>query len=100
MICDCLSRSRRRYTLRHLKGTEKPMALADLAEEIADWESETPKAEITDETAKEVYMSLYHNHVPKLADADLVQYNQERDTVELSEYPEELSNEGQATLAV
>lgn len=99
MIYDCLSRSRHRYTLHRLKETEKPVPLADLAEDIADWETETAKDEIADETVKEVYMLLYHNHIPKLTDADLIQYNQKRDTVELSEYPEELSNNGQFVAA-
>lgn len=94
-LCDCLSRSRRRYTLRHLKEVAEPLALADLAEDVADWEAETPKSEIPAETVKNVYMALYHTHIPKLADADFVQYDQECDVVELSEYPEELGEKGQ-----
>lgn len=92
VICECLSRSRRRCTLDRLREAEKPLALADLAEDVADWEVDVPQSEIDDETVKDVYMSLYHNHVQKLDDAGFVKYNQERNTVELAEYPEELSN--------
>jgi hypothetical protein len=33
---------------------------------------------------KLVYLSLYHSHVPKLAEANVVEYSQESDLVEPS----------------
>ena len=97
-IYDCLSRSRRRYTLYRLHEAPKPVALADLAEDVADWEVDETGSEIDPETVKDVYMSLYHNHVSKLADADLVRYDQERDEVELLEFPESVASDGPARL--
>jgi len=75
----------RRYTLRELQRHEKPMALADLADEITVQEHETPITDIPAEKVKKTYMSLYHTHIPKLVEADLVHYEQERDTVTLTE---------------
>jgi len=95
VIFDCLSRARRRYCLHRLHNAETPIALADLAEDVANWESDRPKAEIADETIQEVALSLYHQHIPKLAEAGLVQYDQERTVVELLEYPEELDRHDQ-----
>lgn len=37
-----------------------------------------------------MYISLYHKHIPKLADADLVRYDQERDTVTVTERVERI----------
>lgn len=89
-LCDCLSNSRRRYALKRLDRAARPMALADLAEDVVDHETDASSSEADAETVKRVYMQLYHRHVPKLADADLVQYDQERDQVELLECPDVL----------
>lgn len=61
------------------------MPLADMADEIAVWENETDITDISAEEVKLVYISLYHTHIPKLADADVVEYSQEQDAVRLSE---------------
>lgn len=92
IIYDCLARPRRRYVLYRLKEVAEPLALADLAADVTDWEAETARADISDETVKDVYMSLYHNYVQKLNEANLVEYDQERDTVELSEFPDVLGD--------
>lgn len=72
---------RRRYALRELRRHDTPMALADLADELAIREHEAPLSDIPAEEVKRLYISLYHRHIPKLVDADLVRYDQERDTV-------------------
>lgn len=91
MIYECLSRSRRRYVLHCLHNAGQPLALADVAEEVAEMETEA-QSELDDELVKDVYMMLYHAHIPKLDDADLVEYNQERDEVKLIEYPVEVES--------
>lgn len=91
VIYECLSRWRRRYVLHRLHNAGQPLALADVAEDVAEMEVET-QSELDDEFVKNVYMSLYHAHIPKLADADLVEYHQERDEVKLIEYPIELES--------
>lgn len=57
------------------------LALADLAEEVSERETGTPVAELPAEDVAETYFSLYHTHVPKLENADLVMYDQEEDLV-------------------
>ncbi len=61
------------------------MTLPDLADEVAVRERGTTIAAIPGEEVKRVYMSLYHSHIPKLANADVVAYDQERDMVALAE---------------
>lgn len=89
-IFNVIAHHRRRYALRELQRHEKPMALADLADEIAVRENEAAITDIPAEEVKRIYMSLYHTHIPKLAEASLVHYDQERDTVVLIEDAEQI----------
>lgn len=76
-----LSAKRRRYVIVYLREATAPLAVADLARRIAEREPEqTPAAASNHREA--VYRSLYHCHVPKLADARVVEHNRNRDTVE------------------
>lgn len=84
---SCLAHRRRRHVLSHLKDTEEPQALADLAEYVAGRETDSSASEPDRELVKTVYGSLYHAHVPKLEEAGLVEYEQDDDTVALVEFP-------------
>ncbi|MFP8953583.1 hypothetical protein ACLI4Z_11495 [Natrialbaceae archaeon A-arb3/5] len=85
-----LSHHRRRYALRCLRTHENPLALADLAEEVAIHEHEAPITDISAEKVKRIYLELYHTHIPKLADKQFVHYDQERDSVALLERAEDI----------
>lgn len=87
-IFEVFAHHRRRYALRELHRHERPMALADLADEIAVRENETALTDIPAEEVQQIYLTLYHTHIPKLEDADLVDYDQERDTVAPTEHVE------------
>lgn len=85
VLFSILSSERRRYALSCLQRYRNPMALADLAEEVALLESDKATvAEIPAEDVKTVYMMLYHTHIPKLVDADVVDYDQATDSVRLT----------------
>lgn len=88
-LYSILSHERRRYALYCLQEYRNPLALADLAEEVALLEYDTPRiTEIDAEGVKSVYMSLYHTHLPKMAAANVLEYDQETDSVQLtSELP-------------
>ncbi|WP_225333321.1 DUF7344 domain-containing protein [Halomicrobium urmianum] len=85
-----LSNQRRRRVLDCLREYETPIALADLADEVAVREYDSPVTEIPAEEVKEIYVSLYHVHVPRIADADLIEYDQEDDLVTLLDDGQEL----------
>ncbi|WP_339104360.1 hypothetical protein [Haloterrigena salinisoli] len=87
-VFELLSHRRRRYALECLREYENPLPLADLADEVAVRERDAPLSEISPEAVKRIYLSLYHVHVPKLADAAYVHYSQERDAVSLREHSE------------
>ncbi len=83
--CKIQADRRRHCALHCLHQFDVPLALADLAEEVAVREHDTPITEISAEEVKRIYMSLYHDHIPELKDASVVHYDQERDVVALSE---------------
>uniref|UniRef100_UPI00374D37D5 DUF7344 domain-containing protein n=1 Tax=Natronococcus roseus TaxID=1052014 RepID=UPI00374D37D5 len=61
------------------------MALADLADELVVEEHGTTIDGISAEVVTELYLCLYHQHIPTLEDAGLVTYNQERDLVTITQ---------------
>ncbi|WP_134672055.1 DUF7344 domain-containing protein [Halorussus marinus] len=73
---ELLSSARRRGVLYAAdRGTET--SVEALAERIATW--------LGDPDASTVALSLRHTHLPKLADAGVVEYDSERGTVELAD---------------
>lgn len=81
-VFDLLSDQRRRYALQCL-SEHRSLTLADLAEEVTRREQDMPISAIPEEDVLRVYTSLWHAHVPKLSEADVVAYDQERDLVRL-----------------
>lgn len=85
-MCDldsvfrALSDRRRRRALCHL-SRHRTVTLADLAELLAEEETDADLSALPAERVAEVYMSLYHHHVPLLEDAGFTRYDQERDLV-------------------
>ncbi|MCU4972777.1 hypothetical protein OB955_08495 [Halobacteria archaeon AArc-m2/3/4] len=76
---------RRRYALRGLRMHETAMTLAELAEEVAIRENEAPVTDISPEVLECVHVSLYHTHIPKLADEGFVRYDRKEGIIALSE---------------
>jgi DNA-binding transcriptional ArsR family regulator len=82
VVFEVLSSTRRRQVLSLLKN-EGPMELTELAEHVAAHENDTTVEDLTKQQRKRVYVSLYQTHVPKLEDADLVEYDQDSGIVQL-----------------
>lgn len=77
-----LADDRRRALLAVLDPDGPPVALADLARQLAALESESAtdsEGRLAD--ARRISRSLYHVHVPKLADAGVVSFDADRRTV-------------------
>jgi DNA-binding transcriptional ArsR family regulator len=76
-LFQILGNSRRRFIIRHLYQTERPVDLKKLAALIAaDEEGTTPEA-LTDEERQRVYVSLYQTHLPTLTESGLVSYDED-----------------------
>ncbi|SFS70899.1 DUF7344 domain-containing protein [Halostagnicola kamekurae] len=76
-----LADQRRRLLLEVMDEYGESITLPDAAEEVAKREAGRPVAALSAEEVANVYISLYHDHLPRLVGADLVEYNQDRDLV-------------------
>jgi len=76
---DLLSDARRRGVLYAAERGEQT-TVEELAERISTWLSDGEGAR----RDSSVRLSLIHTHLPKLADAGVVEYDRERGTVELA----------------
>jgi len=73
-ICFLLSNHRRRIIIRYLMDHEK-LSLRDLAAHIAELES-------TDTKQSYIYVNLYQDHAPKLANHDIAIYNDQEKSLQ------------------
>ncbi|WP_255169156.1 DUF7344 domain-containing protein [Natrononativus amylolyticus] len=84
-ILELLANRRRRYLLYALRGYDQPIELSSLAEQVAGWEHDVPPEEVAKNEYKSVYVSSVQCHVPKLADANVVNHDENNHSVILSE---------------
>lgn len=85
ILFDILSHERRRFALYCLERYQTPMALADLAAEVARLEHDTEsRHHLPRNEEHEVYLDLYHSHIPRMEDANLLAYSHDDDTVSLT----------------
>lgn len=80
-ISEMLSHHRRRYVIECLGQYDSPMSLPDLADECVVMEHEQTLDDIPAEAVRDMYMSLYHCHIPKLVEIGAIEYDQDRDLV-------------------
>lgn len=78
---ELLSDRRRRDVLSILAEFDRPMDLAEVGDEIARGESDSGRCDGINHVA----VSLYHVHAPKLADANVVEFDPASRTVALTE---------------
>lgn len=80
-----LRNKRRRYALHYLKQREATVSVGELAEQIAAWETDTPVLNVSADDRKRVYISLLQSHLPELADAGMVEFDEANSTVQLTD---------------
>jgi len=78
---ELLANTRRRLFLEVMCTYEQQLTLPDAAEEVAIRETGRSMTDLSAERVANVYISLYHDHLPRLVDAGLIEYDQERDLV-------------------
>lgn len=83
-IFEILSNHRRRMVLYHLQEAGTPIAVNELAEHVAAMENEVSVDQLSSQQRKRVYVSLYQTHLPKMAQMDLIEYDQEEGMVALT----------------
>jgi len=73
---------RRRYALHYLQQVDGRTDFGEIAEQIAAWEYEKARQEVTSNERKYVYSALQQRHLPKMHDIGLVEFDKRDGTVE------------------
>lgn len=82
VVFGLLSVKRRRQTLKFLDDNNGKGTLSDLAEHIAATENNIEPHQLSSQQRKRVYIGLYQCHLPKMDDADVINFNQARGNIE------------------
>jgi hypothetical protein len=90
VLFDLLKNQRRRDALTYLAANDGRTTLSDMAEHIAAKENDLPVESINSKQRKRVYIGLYQCHLPKLADAGVVDFDKDRGTIELCDLATQL----------
>ena len=87
-----LSNARRRYVLHYLKQRNGagPVSLRELVDQVAAWEFNTTIDQLESSDRKSVYTSLKQTHLPRLDEFGIINYNESRGHVELTEQADEV----------
>ncbi|WP_276261518.1 DUF7344 domain-containing protein [Haloglomus litoreum] len=73
-----LRNDRRRAVLRYLDSRAAPVEIGAVAEHIAALENEKPPELLHSLERKRVYVALYQFHLPKMADAGVIEFAKDR----------------------
>lgn len=81
-LLDLCRSEPRRIVLAVLADEQRSLTLGDLTKSIVKHDHHEPLSEVSGEEVKRIRTELHHVHVPKLADAGLVEYEPERHLVD------------------
>lgn len=85
-----LQNQRRRRVLLYLQGTSGEVSMRDIAEQVAAWENDTTVEALGSNERQRVYIALYQSHLPKLDDAGVLTYDQQRGIVARTQLADQL----------
>ncbi|MEF8973309.1 MAG: hypothetical protein V5A15_00350 [Haloarcula sp.] len=85
LVFTILKNSRRRKVIEYLRQRDERSRMGDLAEHIAAIENDTEPRMLTSKQRKRVYVALYQCHLPTMDDADVVDFDADRGTIEFGE---------------
>ena len=94
-LLDICRNQHRRIVLGALTEEQRAVTLDDLTRGIIKYNHQTPISEISEDVRREIRLSLYHVHLPKLAAEGFVRYCSAQQLVE----PTEKLKEAQPTLS-
>lgn len=86
-VLRSLTSRRRRLVLATLADESAPVPVEELATHVAAAVHDTSAATVAGDVRKREYVSLVHCQLPKLDEADLVEWNREDDVVTMTDHP-------------
>lgn len=89
-VLDLCSKKHRRIVLAVLAEQQRSLTVDDLTKAIVKHNHHTPLTKVSSETITQIKISLYHCHIPKLADAGLIEFDADRELVEPNEACEQI----------
>jgi hypothetical protein len=89
-VFHLLQNRRRRNVIRYLSDAEGTVSMRDIAEQVAAWEHDTSVAALDSDERQRVYIPLYQNHLPKLDEEGVIEYDQSRGTVKRTDVADQL----------
>ncbi|WP_224268678.1 helix-turn-helix domain-containing protein [Haloprofundus salinisoli] len=88
-LFDVLSHPHRRFILHYLQSAETPLPVKKLMSELVAWEIQRPETDPMDDEKKAIKIALVHNHLPKIAQAGLIRYDDARQSVTITDRTKE-----------
>lgn len=81
-LFEAIADSRRRIALSTIASAGTPIELRTLARSVVREESDSADADVPEDTLQDVAISLYHTHLPKLANLGLIEFDARERVVE------------------
>lgn len=85
LVFDLLADEHRRHAIAYLATCEESVPISELAAEVATRIADRPQTAISTQRTRSIAIDLHHKHVPKLAEAGVVEYDRECGLVNLAE---------------
>lgn len=92
VVFEILSNTRRRMVLYYLRQKGGSVTVQELAEQIAALENDIPVDELQNQQRKRVYVSLYQTHIPKLEETGIIDYDDMKGEVRLTNRASEIDS--------
>ncbi|MFC7212530.1 hypothetical protein ACFQO4_00310 [Saliphagus sp. GCM10025334] len=83
-LFDCLAHHHRRIIIEVLRNSNSPKPTIELTQDVIERIRKMSDEDIL--SPESMQTSLYHSHLPKLKEAGLVEFDEERDLVAPTEY--------------
>jgi len=83
-LLELCQEQHRRIILAVLATEKRSLTVNDLTKAIVKQNHHTPLVELSEDELRQIRTSLFHVHIPKLEHLSLIEYDQERQLVELT----------------
>lgn len=90
VVFELLTSPRRRAVICYLKSIGGEATRGELAEHLAAAEHGIDPEEVSAQQRKRLYISLYQVHLPRMAEAEVIEYDEDRGTIELTDKADQL----------